>query len=319
MELLKPNTRIDFVGRRNLFFVISLICNLICIGTFVWPGANWGIDFKGGTEVRARFQKQVGIGEVRQAVEGMNLGDTQIQNLQPTIADQGKNTNDFLIRVEKLGQAGSESAKGSQLIEEGLTKKFGPGAFQILAVNYVGPRVGRELQIRGIEALVFALIGIMIYVGLRFEFSYGLGALVSLMHDAVITAGCYVLFQREWSLSIIAALLTMIGYSVNDTVVIYDRIRENIKRARKGTLHEIVNISINETLSRTLLTNFTVMMVVTLLFILNQGVIRDFSLVFIVGGITGTYSTVYIASSIVLLVEDLKSGKKITGGKESKP
>jgi len=320
MELIRPNTRIDFVGKRNLFFLISLICNLLCIGSFVWPGANWGIDFIGGTELRVRLRKQVGIGEVRQAVEAMNPGDTQIQSLQPTIGDQEKETNDFLIRVEKLSaEVGPDSAKGSELIEQGLTKKFGRDAFQILSVNYVGPRVGRELQSRGLQAMIFALVGIMIYVGLRFEFSYGVGALASLIHDAIITAGCYVFFQREWSLSIIAALLTMIGYSVNDTVVIYDRIRENLKRARKGTLSEIVNISINETLSRTLLTNFTVMSVVLILFILNQGIIRDFSLVFIVGGITGTYSTIYIASSIVLLVEGFRGKKSAAGGKEPRP
>jgi len=310
MELIRPDTRIDFIGKRNLFFIISSVAILLGIGSFFWPGANWGIDFKGGTELRVRFTKKIGIGEVRQTIESMNLGDTQIQNLQPLIGEQAKAGNDYLIRVEKLGAGqGSATARGSQIVEQKLQEKFGKDSFQILSVNYVGPKVGRELKSRGVQAMIFALIGIMIYVALRFEFAYGIGALASLAHDAIVTAGAYVIFQREWSLSIIAALLTMIGYSVNDTVVIYDRIRENIKRARKGTLHEIVNISVNETLSRTLLTNFTVMMVVLLLFVLNQGIIRDFSLIFIVGGITGTYSTIYIASSVVLLVEELKGRK----------
>ncbi len=320
MELIRPGTKIDFVGRRYLFFLISSVVIALGILSFVWPGANWGIDFKGGTEIRVRFKNQTSIGEVRKAVEELNLGDTQIQNLQPTLAEKVKNPNDFLIRVEKLSkESGKDAGHGSELLEQGLAKKFGKDSFSLLAVNYVGPRVGKELQTRGVEALILALVGIMIYVGLRFEFAYGLGAIASLAHDAIVTAGFYVLFQREWSLSIIAALLTMIGYSVNDTVVIYDRIRENLRRARKGTLHEIVNMSVNETLSRTLLTNFTVMMVVVLLFVFNQGIIRDFSLVFIVGGITGTYSTIYIASSVVLLVHDLKGRKQPAKGKTPKP
>jgi len=324
MELIRPDTRIDFVSRRSLFFGISLFFILISIGAFFWPGPNWGIDFKGGTEIRVRFLKPVSIGELRDVVEAMKLGDTQIQTIQPLLGEQTRAGNDYLIRVEKLVTEGAEAqgektSKGAHLIEERLNEKFGKDSFQMLSVNYVGPRVGRELKSRGVQALIFSLIGILIYVGLRFEFSYGIGALASLIHDAIITAGFYVIFQREWSLSIIAALLTMIGYSVNDTVVIYDRIRENIRRSRKGGLHEIVNISINETLSRTLLTNFTVMTVVVILFILNQGIIRDFSLIFIVGGITGTYSTIYIASSIVLFVEELRGKKPAQAGKANKP
>ena len=307
MQWIKPDTKIDFVGKRTYFFLFSLALIALSGLSFLWPKPNWGIDFAGGTELRVRFVKPVKIGEIRSAVDGLGLGESQIQNLRPGIGE-APGHNDFIIRAEQqASQEGKETAAAGKLITDKLGEKFGEDAFQVLAIDYVGPKVGKELRMSAVKALVFAMIGILFYVSIRFEFRYALGAVLALFHDALISAGVYNVIQREWSLAIIAALLTIVGYSVNDTIVVFDRIRENVRKARRGSLREIVNQSINETLSRTILTNFATMLAVGFLAFFGSGVIRDFAIIMSFGMVVGTYSTIYIASSLVLLYEDVRN------------
>jgi len=310
MELIKPGIEINFVRWRLVFLLVSSGLFFLAIVSFIVPGPNWGIDFKGGTELRVRFFQPVEIGELRAVLSDLGLGEIQIQSLRGKSFEQEGGYQDYLVRAEEAkGKAGSEKVQASTLIEEKLEEKFGAKSFQILDVEYVGPRVGKELQEKGIQAMIYALIGILLYVGIRFEFRYAFGAVLALIHDTVITAGIYVLFQREWSLAIIAALLTIIGYSVNDTIVVYDRIRENIRRGRVGDFPRLVNHSINQTLSRTVLTSLTTLMAVVFLYIFGGGVIRDFSLVLIIGIVVGTYSSIYVASSLVIFLQELRGAK----------
>jgi preprotein translocase subunit SecF len=312
MEWIKPGTNIDFVGKRLYFFVLSLVGIGLSVLSFLWPGPNWGIDFAGGTEIRVRFAQPTDIKRIRSAIDSLGLGETQIQNLKPALAEQQKENQDFLIRVEELAkEEDAGTVQAGKLIGEKLSGTFGKDSFQILAINYVGPRVGKELRVSGVKALIYAMLGILVYVAIRFEFSYALGAVLAVFHDAIISAGFYNLVQREWSLVIIAGLLTIIGYSVNDTIVIFDRIRENIKRGRRGNLRQIINQSINETLSRTILTNFATFLAILALTIFGSGVIRDFSVLMTFGMVVGTYSTIYIASSLVLVFEDLRGKKTV--------
>jgi len=308
MEWIKPGTKIDFIGQRKYFFIASMTAIVLSLLSFLWPGANWGIDFKGGTDIRVRFAKPTEIGQIRSVVESLNMGETQIQNMRPGIAESQKENQDYLIRMELAGgEEQKEAVQSSKIITEKLTEKFGKDSFQVLSVDYVGPKVGNELKNRGIQALLYAMVGILVYVAIRFEFAYALGAVLAVFHDVIISSGFYNLVHREWSLVIIAGLLTIIGYSVNDTIVIFDRVRENIKKARRGTLREIMNTSINETLSRTILTNFATTLAILLLAIFGNDVIRDFSILMLFGMVVGTYSTIYIASSLVLVYEDLRN------------
>jgi len=310
MELIKPGIEINFVRWRLVFLLVSLGLFIMAIVSFIIPGPNWGIDFKGGTELRVRFFKPVEIGELRSLLSGLGLGEVQIQSLHGKSFEETGGYQDYLIRTEeRQAKTGSETPRASSLIEQKFKEKFGADSFQVLNVEYVGPRVGKELQERGIQAMVYALIGILLYVGIRFEFRYAFGAVLALIHDTIITAGVYVLFQREWSLAIIAALLTIIGYSVNDTIVVYDRIRENIRRGRVSHFPQLVNQSINQTLSRTVLTSLTTLMAVVCLYIFGGGVIRDFSLILIVGIVVGTYSSIYVASSLVIFLQELRGAK----------
>jgi len=307
MELIKPGIEVNFIRYRLIFLIISSVLFLASIISFFYPGPNWGIDFKGGTEMRVRFLKEVAIGKIRASVSELGLGEVQIQSFkQASLGSEKSEGKDFLIRVEALSGS-KEKLRPATLIEDRFKKDFGENSFLVLNVEYVGPRVGRELREKGVQAMIYAMIGILLYVAFRFEFRYALGAVLALVHDTIITAGFYIFFHREWSLAIIAALLTIIGYSVNDTIVVYDRIRESIRRGRRGTFKEIVNRSINETLSRTVLTSFTTLLAVLFLYIFGGGVIRDFSLVLLVGIIVGTYSSIYIASSLVVFLDDLRA------------
>jgi preprotein translocase subunit SecF len=341
MEFVKPGVRLDFVGKRLYALVISIIAFILSLVSFAVPGPNWGIDFMGGTEVQIRFSKDIQVADLRTAVNSLNLGDVQIQKLG-MMEEMGTGAQDFLIRVEKV-ETGEEETEGqenqekpetekqmqeegeedtedrtyehvrkrvSTLIEEKIRELAGAENYKILQVNYVGPKVGRELKQRGIQAVIYAIIGILIYVAFRFEFRFALGAVAALTHDALISTGIFVFLHRELNLPIVAALLAIIGYSVNDTIVIYDRIRENMKRLRRLSFIEMINVSVNETLSRTLLTSMTTLIAVLFLWILGGGIIRDFSLIMFVGIIIGTYSTIYIASSIIIFWEGMRARRR---------
>lgn len=289
MDFIKPDISIDFVGKRRLALIVSLVVALIGIGSLVIKGGPlYGIDFAGGTLVQVRFDQAPDIGAIRSALAAEGLGSSVIQSL---------GEDKVAIRVKsEVGQADTMSDD----IFAVLSKKFGPDKVSLELVEMVGPQVGSDMRRKGMLSILYAMIGILIYVTLRFQFRFALGAIAALIHDIIITVGMFSLFNKEFTLPVIAALLTIIGYSLNDTIVVYDRIRENIKRSPKEKLAAVVNESINQTLSRTILTSGTTLLVVACLFVLGGEVIHDFSFALLVGVVVGTYSSIYIASPILL-------------------
>lgn len=297
MEFIRPDINIDFVGKRRYALFLSLI--LIAAGAvslILKGGPRYGIDFAGGTLVQVRFTEAVGLEELREALKEAGMGEAILQPFG--------NEREFLIRTKRT----TRELKGlSTKVQEALSRYFGQGKFEIRRVEMVGPKVGRDLRSKGLKAILFALVGILIYISWRFEFRFALGAVVALIHDVLVTVGIFSLTDREISLPVLAALLTIVGYSLNDTIVVYDRIRENVRRLG-GRLEEVINRSINETLSRTILTSFTTLIVVVVLYLLGGGVVKDFAFALIVGVVVGTYSSIYIASPLVLFLE--KGGKR---------
>jgi preprotein translocase subunit SecF len=294
MDLIRPNTRIDFIGKKKYTFWISAIVLLISLGSvFLFGGLKYGVDFAGGILIQVKFSKPVDISEVRNAMDTMGSKEAMVQ------AFGGE--NEYLIRVEK---ASGDLEALSKKIQVSLQEQFKGKPLEIRRVEVVGPKVGKDLKEKAMLAVGLSFLAILIYVAWRFkQVSYGLGGIVALLHDVIITYGAISIAGIEYSLNVLAVILTIIGFSINDTIVIFDRVREDVKKFRKEDLETIFNTAINETLGRTILTSGTVMMVVLILFFFGGAVIHDFALALIVGLITGTYSTVYIASPVVLFWE----------------
>jgi len=292
MELIRPDTHIDFIGKRKYALIISTIAILISFGSiFFHSGLKYGVDFAGGILLQIKFSKSVDISEVRNALEATGSKEAMVQKFG--------GENEFLIRIEKSSE---ELETLSKNIQSSLQEKFKDKPLEVRRAEVVGPKVGKDLKRKALWAVGLSFAAILVYVAFRFHtFSYGLGGIVALVHDVIVTYGAISLFELEYSLSLLAVILTIIGFSINDTIVIFDRVRENIKKMRKDNLETIMNVSINETLGRTILTTGTVMMVVLILFFFGGAVIHDFAKAMIVGLVTGTYSTVYIASPVVLL------------------
>ena len=301
MELIRPDTRFDFIGKKKFTIWVSTIAILICIGSILFHGGlRSGVDFAGGILIQIKFSKPVSISEVRNAMEAVGSKEAMVQGFG--------GENEYLIRIEK---ATEDLEAMSKKIQTSLQEQFKDKTLEIRRVEIVGPKVGKDLKQKALWAVGLSFLGILIYVAFRFrQVSYGLGGIVALIHDIIITFGAISIFDLEFSLTLLAVILTIIGFSINDTIVIFDRVRENIKKMRKENLETIFNVSINETLGRTILTSGTVMMVVLILFFFGGPVIHDFTTALIVGLISGTYSTVYIASPIVLLLERQLSRRK---------
>lgn len=306
MEFIKAGINIPFTKYRRIAVILSTLVNLVVLALLFTIGPNLGVDFSGGTMVHIKFQQRTSIPEIRAALEKIGSGDSVIQ-------DFGQDgSNEFMIRLEKssaqIGPLGEE-------IRRGLGDHFGQDRFEVRRVESVGPKVGKDLRERGTWSVIAATIVMGVYIwvrfganfGARFGLHFGLGAVIALIHDVLVTVGALILAQYEFDLTIIAALLTIVGFSVNDTVVICDRIRENMRKSRRDSLENIVNRSINETLSRTILTTGTAIMVLLALFFLGGGVIRPFAFALLVGFSSGVYSTIFVASPVILLWE---RGKK---------
>lgn len=295
MELIKPGTHINFIGmmKRASFLSIALIVISI-ISLIYHKGPNWGVEFTGGTEIHIKLQKDLELSQVKNILESTGYAPEAVQRLGLT------GDNEYLIRFSpetvKFDQIQGFQNKLEEIIKDNPEFKGG----SILRVDYIGPRVGSELITKAIVSILLGCVGILIYVMFRFQFSFAMGAVIALVHDTIITLGAISLTDKEFSLAIVAALLTVIGYSVNDTIVIFDRIRENLKKSGKTSFREIVNEGINQTLSRTILTSVTVFLVLIPLFILGGSVIHDFTFTLIVGAIVGTYSSIFVASSFVI-------------------
>ncbi len=294
MELIRTNTHIDFLGKRKLAFGISGLLILISLAFLLFRGLNFGIDFTGGTLVETRFGQAPSIADVRKALAPAGYGAAIIQEFGTP--------EEILIRVQN--KAALDSSKISTDILDNLTHHFGADTVEMRRVEFVGPQVGDELTRAGILAVLIAMVAILVYVTFRFEFRFALGADAALLHDVTIVLGTFAITGKEFTLPVIAAILTVIGYSLNDTIVVFDRIRENIAANRKkksaDSEVEVVNASINQTLSRTLMTSLTTLLVVVALFFLGGEVIHDFSFALIVGIVVGTYSSIYIASPVML-------------------
>ncbi len=294
-ELIKPGTTFDFVGVRGYAILGSLLLILVGMTSMALRGINYGIDFAGGTMVHLRFQKAVEIGEIRSALENLSTGDVSVQ-------DFGGTSNEFMVRMP---EADPELKKGlTQQVSTALSEKFaGKAPFDVLRIESVGPRVGKDLRRRAVLAVLASTVMMGIYLALRFEVRFGVGAAVALIHDVLITAGALSLVNMEFDLNIVAALLTIVGFSVNDTVIVSDRIRENMRKNRREPLAVLINRSINETLSRTILTTGTAILVIVSLFLLGGEMIHGFAFALLVGFMVGTYSSIFIASPIVLYMD----------------
>ena len=301
MEFIRPDTRYDFIGKKKFTIWISAIAILLGLGSIVAQGGlKYGVDFAGGLLVQVKFAKPIEIAGVRSGLEAMGFKDANVQKFGET--------DEFLVRVEK---ASEDLENVSKIIQSSLRERFKDQGPEIRRVELVGPKVGKDLKTKALWATALSFLAILIYVAIRFHtFAYGLGGIVALLHDIIITFGAISLLRLEFSLSILAVILTIIGFSINDTIVIFDRVRENIKKLRKEDLSTIFNISINETLGRTILTSGTVMMVVLILFFFGGPVIHDFALAMIIGLISGVYSTVYVASPVVLMWEKYVTNRR---------
>ena len=302
MELIRPGTHIDFIGIKKITLLISTVVILICFGSILFHGGlKYGVDFAGGLLIQIKFSKPISISELRGALDAMGSKEAMVQ------AFGGE--NEFLIRAEKSSEDFEAMSKN---IQASLQQQFKDKPFEIRRAEVVGPKIGKDLKKKALLAVGLSLVAILIYVAFRFhEISYGLGGIVSLFHDVIVVYGAISILGIEYSLNVMAVVLTIVGFSINDTIVIFDRVRENIKKMRKENLETVFNVSINETLGRTIITNGTVMIVVLILFFFGGPVIHDFATAMVVGMITGTYSTVYIASPVVLAWEKYVSrGRK---------
>ena len=302
MELIRPGINIDLVGKMRIACWASLVVIIISVLSLVFHGGpKLGIDFAGGTQIQVKFSQEATADGIRDSLRSMGLGNNVIQRFGY------KDNNEFLIKTER---SSSELEGLSDKITEALGATYGKENVDIRRVEVVGPKVGKDLRQKGLLAMLYAVIGILIYVTWRFELRYAVGAIVALIHDVIITVGIFSLLGKEFTLPIIAALLTIIGYSLNDTIVVYDRIRENIKGARKQPLKELINLSINQVLSRTVLTSVTTLLVVLALFFLGGAVIHDFAFAMLVGIVVGTYSSIFVASPTVLAWETVSPSKE---------
>lgn len=362
------NIQIDWMGKRKLFYIISTSLFLLGLINIVFRGLEFGIDFKGGSEIVLQFDKPIEIGKIRGEVDKLGLGNIElktfggentvlirtelqsipagiypvvIQNIQNEInkilpgierriTDSAQNSITFTlpnadttnILVGKLSEAGFQTGKVSEeptnnqmlvsvaisdWIKENLKEKFKDNSFQILKEDKVGPKVGKELKRDAVLAILLSLVVILIYLAFRFKFIFALGAVLALFHDVLITLGLYAVLygvipglNLEIDLAIVAAFLTLIGYSINDTVIVFDRVRENLKIHKTMPLFDVLNMSINRTMSRTILTGGTTLLAVLVIFIFGGEVLRAFAFTLAFGIIIGTYSSIFVASALVL-------------------
>jgi len=290
MQLFKRESKIDFMGRRRAALVFSGAMILIALGMVFVRGLNFGIDFTGGTLVEVGFPQATELAKVREALGQDGFGDAVVQHFGTT--------RDMLVRLAP--REGVESVELSDRAFSAI-QRVDAGA-ELRRVEFVGPQVGDELTEDGGLAMLYAIVGILIYVGLRFEYRFAVGSVVALVHDVIITVGFFALLQVEFDLPVLAAVLAVIGYSLNDTIVVFDRIRENFRKVRKGGVEEIINGSINQTLSRTLITSGTTLMVLIALFLFGGEIIHGFALALIIGIVVGTYSSIYVASTAVIMM-----------------
>jgi len=297
LKLVPDNTNIDFLRWRNVAFAISSLLIAASIAVLAVKGLNFGVDFAGGQMIRVTFQEPPRLDELRERIGALGHGEASVQESRSgpiEIGGAGAGGHEILIRMP-LPEGGEEGAnQAASEVRATLTQGY-PGA-RVDAVETVSGKVSEELVRAGALALLFAMIGVSIYIWFRFEWQFGVGALFSLFHDVTITLGFFALTQMEFDLNVVAALLTLIGYSLNDTIVIYDRIRENLRKFRRMDMRALINLSVNETLSRTIATNLSMLLALGALFLIGPDVIFSFTAALLISVFIGTYSTMYIAA-----------------------
>ena len=293
LRLISDNTSIKFIKLKLISFSFSAILSIAAIFAVIFIGLNFGIDFKGGILLEVRTSSNIGIADIRNKITDLNIGEVSIQEFGVD--------SDYLIRVER--QEGTDNAQqiAVEAIKSSLDKAFTKD-IEYRRLEYVGPTVSKDLVYDGVMAIVFAIIAMLAYIWFRFELPFALGAIVALLHDIVLTLGLFAILGLEFNLATVAAILLIIGYSMNDTVVIYDRIRENLRKFKKMDLNELLDKSINETLSRTINTTFTTILALGALYLFGGQIIADFAFAMLWGIIVGTYSSIFIASTILLYV-----------------
>ena len=286
--MIELKSEINFNKHFKIFNIISIVLIILSVFFLLFKGLNYGVDFKGGTLIELRVQDQtIDISSIRQSFKNMNLGDVNVKKFG--------NKTDFLITFEKKDEKNINFIND---IKNKLVLDIG-NSFSFRRVENVGPKVSSELLKSGVIAILMSLSAMMIYIWLRFEWQFSLGAIFALIHDVVITLGFFSILNLEINLSIVAAVLTIVGYSMNDTVVIFDRVRENLKKYSSKKINEITNLSINETLSRTIITSLTTLLALVSIFIFGGEILKGFSFAMILGVIFGTYSSIYIANPIL--------------------
>jgi len=300
--LIKPHTNYDFMGTRRFWATVSWLAAAAAVVLFFVKGLNYGIDFTGGLEINVRFNDaKVNSQTVRDVMKEVRSGDIQVQKFGDT------DRNEYLIRFEGAEAGLSQLSKD---IETKLGSKFKKNEFEIRKIDVVGPKVGQELKMSGVYSLLYALLGILIYVAIRFDYKFAPAAVIATVHDVIIIIGVFAITRYQFTLSTVAALLTIIGYSVNDTIVVFDRIRESMEKQKGTPLINIINRAINDTLSRTILTSSVTMLVVIMLLIYGGGTLWDFSFALAVGIAVGTYSSIFVAPPIVLWIDTMVEKKK---------
>ena len=289
MQLFKKPTSFDFMSKRKMAVGFSAIILLVAIGSMATRGLNFGLDFTGGTLIEMKYSHAVDLGLVRSTLEKSGFSEAVVQHFGTA--------SDIMVRIAP--RENQSNADISSTVMAAL-RDADEGKVEMRRVEFVGPQVGDELAEDGALAMIYALICILVYVGFRFEYRFAIGAVMALIHDVLLTVGVFALFQLEFDLTVLAAVLAVIGYSLNDTIVVFDRIRENFRKMRKGTSTDVVNASLNQTLSRTLMTSITTLLVLTALFIFGGELIHGFATALIIGVVIGTYSSIYVASSSAL-------------------
>ena len=285
---------IDFLKGKYIAFIASIILIILSIGLFFLNGLNFGIDFKGGTLIEIETQNKIEISEVRSSLNSLSLGDVQVQEF-------GSDKN-LLIRIEQ--QQGGDQIQQNvlEIVKQKLTSDISE-IINFRRTEVVGPKVSGELIQSGTIAIILAVLAMLVYIWLRFEWQFSLGAVIALLHDVILTIGVFCLTQLEFNLPIIAAILTIVGYSMNDTVVVYDRVRENLRKFRSKEITSLLNLSINETLSRTIVTSVTTLLALVSLYIFGGEVIKGFTFAMIWGVLVGTYSSIFVAAPLLTYLD----------------
>jgi len=296
MEILKTKTNIDFMGQRKLALIFSGMLLLVAFASFAVRGLNYGIDFTGGTLIEVGYTESADLAQVRADLGQAGFSEAVVQYFGTT--------HDVLVRLAPRDDV-SKAELSSDVLR--VLRKSGGDDMKLRRVEFVGPQVGEELTEQGGLAMLIALGAILVYVSLRFQWKFSLGAVAALFHDVIITIGFFSILALEFDLTVLAAVLAVIGYSLNDTIVVFDRVRENFRTMRKGTAVEIFNASLNQTLSRTLMTSLTTLLVLVALFFLGGELIHEFATALIVGVVIGTYSSVYVASTSALALGVIKT------------